>query len=63
MAKPSTDREADFTTLRVTKRDKELLQKLSLHHEYLWETFRRITEAAAISGIKKAKKRGVRDED
>tara|TARA_B100000287_G_C20646134_1_gene785173 strand:+ start:491 stop:997 length:507 start_codon:yes stop_codon:yes gene_type:complete len=56
MATSSPDREVDFTTIRITKRDKRLLEQLALPKECAWETFRRIAQAAAITGIKKKEK-------
>ena len=53
MATSSPDREVDFTTIRITKKDKQLLEQLALPKECAWETFRRIAQAAAITGIKK----------
>jgi len=50
------NRETDFTTIRITKKDKQLLEELSLPKESAWETFRRIAQAAAITGIKKKEK-------
>ena len=49
-------REIDFTTIRITKRDRELLSKLALPRENAWETFRRVLEAAAVGIIKKSQK-------
>lgn len=49
----SSSREEAFTTIRITKRDRDLLGDLALPRENLWETFRRVTEAAAVSLIKK----------
>ena len=48
-----SSREEAFTTIRITKRDRELLTKIALPRENAWETFRRVLEAAAVSGIKK----------
>tara|TARA_B100000287_G_scaffold405842_1_gene429773 strand:- start:305 stop:487 length:183 start_codon:yes stop_codon:yes gene_type:complete len=52
-----TSREEDFTTIRITKRDRELLTKVALPRENAWETFRRVLEAAAVGLIKKNKTR------
>ena len=54
MSEPS--REEAFTTIRITKRDRELLTKLALPRENAWETFRRVLEAAAVGSIKKKRK-------
>ena len=61
MSEPS--REEAFTTIRITKRDRELLTKLALPRENAWETFRRVLEAAAVGSIKKKenKEEGVRN--
>ena len=39
MATSSPDREVDFTTIRITKKDKQLLEQLALPKECAWETF------------------------
>ena len=49
----SSPREESFTTIRITKRDRDLLNELSLPRENTWETFRRVTQAAAVTLIKK----------
>ena len=46
-------REDDFTTIRIRKKDKELLGELSLPREALWETVKRIIESFAVNKIKK----------
>ena len=51
-----SSREEAFTTIRITKRDRELLSKLALPRENAWETFRRVLEAAAVGSIKKKEK-------
>lgn len=56
MQSQNADREIDFTTIRITKKDKKLLEELALPKECAWETFRRIAQAAAITGIKKKEK-------
>ena len=48
-------REDDFTTIRITKKDRDLLTSLSLGKECAWETFRRVVQAAAVGSIKKKK--------
>ena len=56
MQSQDVEREVDFTTIRITKKDKKLLEELALPKEFAWETFRRIAQAAAITGIKKKEK-------
>ena len=52
-----SSREEAFTTIRITKRDRELLSKLALPRENAWETFRRVLEGfAAVGSIKKKEK-------
>jgi len=53
MQSQNADRELDFTTIRITKKDKQLLSDLALPGESAWETFRRIAQAAAMNKIKK----------
>lgn len=53
MQNQNADRELDFTTVRITKKDKQLLSDLALPGESAWETFRRIAQAAAMNKIKK----------
>ena len=48
-----SSREEAFTTIRITKRDRELLNELALPRENTWETFRRVAQAAAVTLIKK----------
>ena len=55
MGEDSTHEEA-FTTIRITKRDRELLNEVALPRESSWETFRRVLQAAAIGRIKKKEK-------
>jgi len=50
-----TAREEDFTTIRITKRDRALLSEMALPRENAWETFRRVLQAAAVGSIKKKK--------
>ena len=52
LAKGET-REDRFTTIRIRKKDKELLSDLSLPREALWETVKRIIESFAVNKIKK----------
>ena len=52
-------REEAFTTIRITKRDRELLSKMALPRENAWETFRRVLEAAAVGSIKKKDNAGM----
>jgi hypothetical protein len=49
----SSSREEDFTTIRITKRDRDLLEDIRLPKESAWETFRRVLHAAKVSQIKK----------
>jgi len=53
MVSQDAGREEDFTTIRITKKDRELLDKLSIEKECAWETFRRVVQAAAVGDIKK----------
>jgi hypothetical protein len=53
MESQNSGREEDFTTIRITKKDRALLDKLALGKECAWETFRRVIQAAAITDIKK----------
>ncbi len=48
------DREEDFTTLRITKKDRDLLKQVSMPQEHAWETFRRVLQAEAVRVLKKA---------
>ena len=54
-----SSREEAFTTIRITKRDRELLSKLALPRENAWETFRRVLEEVLpLVALKKRKKSG-----
>jgi hypothetical protein len=55
MAEDSPHEEA-FTTIRITKRDRELLDEVALPRENAWETFRRVLQAAAVNRIKRNSK-------
>ena len=55
MAKEAT-READFTTIRIRKKDKADLEKLALPREALWETVKRMKDSFTVKRMTKRKK-------
>ena len=52
----NTDREKNFTTIRIRKTDKALLEGLSGSREALWETVKRIVESFAVNQMIKGGK-------
>ncbi len=55
MAKEAT-READFTTIRIRKKDKADLEKLALPREALWETVKRMKDSFTVKRMTQRKK-------
>ena len=54
--KDKGSREDNFTTIRVRKMDKALLEGLSGSREALWETVKRIVESFAVNQMIKGGK-------
>lgn len=50
------NREDNFTTIRIRKMDKALLEGLSGSREALWETVKRIVESFAVKQMQKGGK-------
>lgn len=55
MAKEAT-READFTTIRIRKKDKADLEALALPREALWETVKRMKDSFTVKRMTQRKK-------
>ena len=55
MAKEAT-READFTTIRIRKKDKADLEKLAMPREALWETVKRMKDSFTVKRMAQRKK-------
>mgnify|MGYP005994068887 FL=1 len=55
MAKDTT-READFTTIRIRKKDKADLEELALPREALWETVKRMKDSFTVKRMAQRKK-------
>ena len=55
MAKEAT-READFTTIRIRKKDKADLEALALPREALWETVKRMKDTFTVKRMTQRKK-------